>query len=381
MKISRNVVFFLVIFVLLLGATSCGGLKPPSEQKPAAQPTTPAPVQPTSVPPSPTPAPQKAALPPSPTAAKQPSPTPQQAAPTPTPTEEEEESAEEIVAPELSDKIKSYRQDTQWITLEGEDQTGGTVKIEWIKEGPARRMIMSGYDEEGDRFEWELIEIADTKYMRMGKEWMSISGGQEPPTGEELLVWSNPDTWKNEPACEYKGQEMHEGQKTKKWSCTKEAFTAQTILPNGQIEEGFVNSWVSEEYDIPVHTIVEWRGKDADGKQRAFRFEAKVYDINQSITIEPPKGVELPGLPDDIPMMENASEVFAMAGMVSFKVKASVDDAIAFYDEAMVKNGWKKGEESGVSGMMTFTKGNRQAQIMVTEEDETTSVTILMQGE
>ncbi len=365
----------LVAIMFLTGATACGGLKPPSEQKATAQPTAPA-GQPATVAPTPTTAAQKAAPAPSPTVANLPTPTPQ-AEPS-----GEEETPEEIVAPELSDKIKSYRQDTQWLTLEGEDQNGGNVKIEWVREGPARRMVISGYDKDGKTSEMELIEIADAKYMRVDNQWMSISGGQEPPTGEEMLVWTDPNTWKDEPACEYKGRETHEGQKTKKWSCTQEIFATSAPIPNGQVEEGSVESWVSEEYDIPVHTIVEWRGKDADGKTYAFRFESKVYDINEPIKIAPPEGVELPGLPEDIPMMEGATEVFAMGEMVSYKVKASVDDAVSFYTKGMADNGWKAGEPSGVPGMTIFTKGNRQAQIMVNEEDATTvSVTVVLQGE
>jgi len=374
MRLDKVCCIALTAVMLLAGVTACGGLKPPASQEASPQPTALAPTQALQAAPKTTPLP-------TPTPSKQ---QPTAVPPTATPTEQPaaEENLEEVVSPELSEKIKSYRQDTQWLNVEGEDRTEFSVNIEWVKEGPARRMVMSGYDKDGKHFEWEIIEIADAQYMRMGDQWMSLSGGQEPPTGEEMLIWTNPDTWKNEPACSYKGQETYEGQKTKRWSCTKEVFAGADVIPNGTIEEGRVDSWVSEEYDIPVHTVVEWQGKDADGKNYAFRLEAKVYDINKPITIEPPEASALPGLPEDIPMMEGAKEVFAMGQMVSFKVEASVDEATAFYTKAMANNGWKAGEASGVPGMMTFTKEKRQVQIMISEEDaKTVSVTFMLQGE
>jgi len=85
-------------------------------------------------------------------------------------------------------------------------------------------------------------------------------------------------------------------------------------------------------------------------------------------------------MPQDIQILEGATEVTAMAGVVSFKTTKTVEEVVAFYTTQLLAQGWTKGE-SETPEIVSFTKGGRTAQIMLTAEDGKTNVTIITQGE
>lgn len=367
MKRMKWLALLAVVALLAPSTIGCNQSSPSSQQGQTPQPTVaqPSATQPTTVQQPPTQPAQQ------PTAA--------QAAPQPTAEEELE-----VVAPEMADNITSYRQTLKMLTtVDEESDTDWNSLTEWVKSIPARRMLIKGADSDGEPFEWEMIQIGDASYMRYGEEWMVMAGGQEPP-GNESLAWVDPNTWKDDPACSYKGQEAINGMQTKHWHCGKEVFTRVGMTPftDGQLDEGSVDSWVSTEFEVAVKTEIEWKGKNEEDKPVTFLMTSETYDINESFTIEAPEGVDLPGLPDDIPMMEGANDVFAMAQMVTYNVVGTVQDVTDFYTASMPDNGWEAGEEGFVPGMLSFTKGERSAQIMISEEDATTaSVMIMLQGE
>lgn len=373
MKRIQWLAILAVVALLAWGAIGCSVLTPPSQQGPTAQPTA---AQPAGAQPP-------AAQPP----ATQPAPSP--AAPKPTtappaqPTAEEEL---EVVAPEMSDRITSYRQTLKMLTTVDEEvETDWNSLSEWVKSIPARRTLIGGTDSDGESFDWEMIQIGEDAYMRYGDEWLAIAGGQEPPSNESL-AWVDPNAWKDDPACSYKGQETLNGMQTKRWHCDKEVFTRLGMSGFAgsptEIDEGHIESWVSTEFEVAVKTEIEWKGKNEDGKPVTFSLTSETYDINEPFTIEAPEGVEKPGLPDDIPTMEGATDFLAMAQMVRYEAPGSVQDGIDFYTAAMPDNGWEAGDEGFVPGMLSFSKGERSVQIMITEETATTiGVTIMLQGE
>ena len=361
-----------VIALLALCATGCSVLTPPSQQGQTAQPTA---AQPAGAQPSAAPA-----------SASQPTkqPTAAQAAAQPTKVQPIADEELEVVAPEMADNITSYRQTLKMLTTVDEEvETDWDSLTEWVKSIPARRMLIGGTESGGEPFEWEMIQIGDVSYMRYGDQWMVVAGGQEPPSNESL-AWVDPNASKDDPACSYKGQETLNGMQTKRWHCEKEVFTRVGMLPfgEGELEDGRIDFWVSTEFEVAVKTEIEWKGTNEEDKPVTFMMTSETYDINKPFTIEAPEGVETPGLPDDIPMMEGASNFVAMAQMVRYDVAGAVQDGIDFYTAAMPDKGWEAGEEGYVPGMLNFSKGDRSVQIMITEETATTiGVTILLQGE
>ncbi|GAG13279.1 unnamed protein product, partial [marine sediment metagenome] len=147
------------------------------------------------------------------------------------------------------------------------------------------------------------------------------------------------------------------------------------------IQDAEGDVWVSTKYDVAVRFIFTWQGKDEDGVAVEGRWESDVTDINEPIKIEAPEGVAAAGLPDDIPMIDGARDVNAMMGIVTFIVDKPVKDVTAYYKSAMPKNGWTFDEGGSMEFMLGFTKGDRMANFMLSEEGATTQVTIMVNEE
>ncbi|MBC7261211.1 MAG: hypothetical protein H5T63_04275, partial [Chloroflexi bacterium] len=100
-----------------------------------------------------------------------------------------------------------------------------------------------------------------------------------------------------------------------------------------------------------------------------------LMDINKPITIEAPAGVK-PPMPEDIPVVADATELSAGFGIVTYKTAQSVEAVTAFYEAQMPAYGWAKAE-SAIPGFLSFTKGERTAQVMIQSEEGKTTVTIM----
>jgi hypothetical protein len=101
--------------------------------------------------------------------------------------------------------------------------------------------------------------------------------------------------------------------------------------------------------------------------------------INEPIEIRAPEGVQKPGLPEDIPLIEGAEDISAIGDMVSFSVARSTEDVSEFYTEAFADNGWAAEEAEGaLPGLLTFTKDTRTATLMIAEEDGRSNVIIML---
>jgi len=102
-----------------------------------------------------------------------------------------------------------------------------------------------------------------------------------------------------------------------------------------------------------------------------------VTDINQPIVIEPPEGVEVPAWPEDVPLMEgatNVSSVVSGTGVNTYEIAVPCDQVVAFYDEEMPTNGWDRPDPA----MHIYVKGNRQARLLGGEQDGGCGVTIMI---
>jgi len=175
------------------------------------------------------------------------------------------------------------------------------------------------------------------------------------------------------------GLETINGFRAKHYRYTGEAVVGSVVGIGGSIEIAQSDVWVSEEYNIIVKYESRWKGTADDGTESDWSYLSEVTLVNEPITIEPPEGVSKPGLPGDVPMMSGATDVNAFSGIVTFKVSASIAEVMDYYASALPDNGWEAGDDMGVEGMASFTKDGRSLTLMASEEDDATSVTILVQ--
>lgn len=272
---------------------------------------------------------------------------------------------------------------TDILTDTTETTTRMDIEVWEVKEPRASHTIYTSQKDQEPETYMEIISIGSETYMKSSdnEEWFAMSSS-EPSTSSfgEIGWFTDPKSVMGSEG-KYIGKEIIAGLPSKHYRYTGKSVVGSILGTGGVIETAQADVWVSEEYNIVVKYESRWKGTDEDGKQSDWSFSSEVTEVNQPITIEPPEGVAKPGLPDDVPMMDGATEVNAFAGIVSFKVSASLAEVMDYYKTALPDNGWEEGEGMGVEGMAAYTKDGRSLTLMVSEEDGSTSVTIMISEE
>ncbi|MHB1318556.1 MAG: hypothetical protein ACYCYF_08070 [Anaerolineae bacterium] len=300
-------------------------------------------------------------------------------------TDDEAEAAPDVAT---LDTLDSYRQSMTTRVVSGDEVTEWTILTEFVREPRAQRMVWSSVDAEGNQTEsWETIQIGTTTYMRGDEasggsaEWVSYSSedAEEPEGSADITNWMNAANYLEDPNCKRQGREDVDGQNAVLYVCDEGVFGAYGGVwgVTGKLIEASIQTWVSDEYDVPLRSITEWVGEDDDKVRHEYFSEGIITDINEPITIEPPEGVDKPGLPEDVPLYPDAKITLAMAGMVGFEVDAALPDVIAFYKEEMVAQGWALDTDGGE--MLSFSKEGRSATVMMSASDATVSGSIIVQ--
>ena len=352
---SKTLLILLVLIAVLFTSATCSPKTQPDEQPPVSGEARKTEVPPTTAAP----------------AAKE-----STATPKPEATATPESSEEELLLSDLSslDQLATYRirHVMTWVEKNGES---GSMEMltEFVREPAAQRTLMKGT---GDAEEWQMetIQIGDTTYINMDGTWMAMQSTDQ-EVSEIGEVWGPEDfLWGSKG--KYLGKEKVNGLDTKHYHYEASDFNSGVQLSD--IKEAEADVWVSTKYDVYVKVVMRMVGVNPDGVESAFTIESHLTDINAPITIEAPEGVAKPGMPEDIPMMDGATDITSLDTFTNFTVSASEDDVISFYKTKMVAQGWNM-EESMIPTMMNFTKGDRSVTIMIAGEGETTSVTIMLE--
>lgn len=260
----------------------------------------------------------------------------------------------------------------------------GTMEMleEFDRASSSRRFKMSGMwpgdvGLAAESGEMEMIQIGNASYIGSDGEWMSMQSSED--EAQDQIGWSfDPSDFASGEGT-YVGTENVNGVSAKRYHY-EERGGGSLGLGFGAIDEADSDVWVSVEHNVVVKVATTWQGTDTDGTEYAGSLDLNVTDINQPVVIEAPEGVEPPGMPEDVPLMDGATNVQSMAGINTYDTSASLDDVIAFYDEEMPANGWTAGDDS-IPGMRQYTKGGRQAMLMVEEKDAGCSVTLMVAEE
>ncbi|MEM4724989.1 MAG: hypothetical protein QXP01_08265 [Candidatus Hadarchaeum sp.] len=304
-------------------------------------------------------------------------PVPVQPSPTPKAAEAEEYSFSQ--AANLS-ALKTYRvhYSMRWESVkEGKKETGSwEVMEEVVKEPAAHRVVWTNVDEEGKTSTLEFIQIGKDIYMNTGSGWMAMT------SAETDIFEGNP--WLSDPFGAISGNRgklvernvVVNGVPTNRYAFDES--TVGNVMGLGAVAKAKGDVWVSTQFDVAVKYVAHYEGKDfaiGGGEEGVLDVAFDLMDINKPITIEPPAGVK-PAMPEDIPAMDDAMELGAAFGMITYKTNKDVQTVTAFYETQMPIYGWTKGE-SAIPGFLSFTKGERTAQVMIQTEEGKTTVAIM----
>jgi len=262
-------------------------------------------------------------------------------------------------------------------TKEGKKESGSwDVVEEIVRQPPAHRVIWTS-TEEGKTTTLEYIQIDKDLYMNTGSGWMSMT------SGETDVFEGNP--WLSDPFGMISGNRgklvqrnvVVNGVPTNHYAFDESTLGATIGL--GAVAKAKGDVWISTEFNLVVKYTAHYEGKNlaiGGGEEGVLDIAFDLTDINKPITIEPPAGVES-AMPKDIPVLDDAAELAAGFGMISYKTAKDEATVTAFYEAQMPANGWTKGE-SAIPGFLSFTKGERTAQVMIQREEGKTSVVIMI---
>lgn len=294
------------------------------------------------------------------------------------------------------DWINSYRSRImmQWETLdEPLEEVTFEIMSDFVKDPPAQRFVMnsSGTNEE-DVGTMEYIQIGDTAWMNMGEEmggWMQTSAeGSDSMFEQGLFDFAEEDIQDT-----LAGARRVEDETVNGIPCRHYVFDETMPLMtmeqgDMELEEATGDIWISAQYGFTVKYTVDAEGQGLmgqnEGRPEHLLMEYEIYDINADIVIEPPSGAET-GMPEDIPLMPDATVEMAMSGMIMYSTASSVEDVVAFYQAEMPANGWTESPDAGFSmeGMssLEFTKEGRTANILVSYNEETSKTDVMITTE
>ena len=283
--------------------------------------------------------------------------------------------------------LDSYRvrSTMQWESIKDGNKEMGSWDVleELVRQPLAQRFVWTGTGagEVGtESGEWELIQIGTDSYMNTESGWLAMTAGEESIFGSNTIL-SAPLGM----VAANRGKLVERNVMVNGVSADKYAFDESTLgasLGLGAIARANGDVWISPHFNVVVKYVAHYEGKNltlGGGEEGMMDVTFDLTDINQPIDIRAPEGVK-PAMPEDIPVMDGATDVVAIEGIISYQTTFSVEEATTFYQTRMPAQGWAE-DEGGFPGMMSFTKGNRTAQVMIMEAEGKTSVTVMVSQE
>jgi hypothetical protein len=349
----RTIVSLLLVAAVL---AACGGSKPTATPIPPVE-NTPVPVQPTA----------------QPTTGAKEGPTLLPTVPEGGPTSEPQEY--DLSQSSSLDKLDSYRATYSWNWTETQGITTTTgywnALEEYSKADLARHTVWSGT--EGSV---EFISIGPYTYIK-GEDgtWTSMLTGENNPLGSSAFISDPLSVISGD-----RGTLVQRGMSVN--GVTADHYTLAEssggILNLGTATKISGDVYVAPDLQIVVKYAAHYEGEQlslSGGTNGVLDVAFDLTDINKPIKITAPEGVA-PPIAADIPVMDGATELTAMSGVVSYKTTHTVAEVTAYYNQAMPANGWQAAE-GAVEGILSFTKGTRQATVMIQAESGVTTVTVI----
>lgn len=379
---KRILTNLLMVSLVLALAAGCGG---GAKEQPAA-------VQPTQAPAAAQqPATQPTAKPAEPVA-----PAPTQA---PAATDAPAPAAEEEAVLTVEDRqsglkqFNSYRArwEMVWRTIEGDETVDFTWK--WFQEYTANPEAMY-VRMEGINLAGEEQPTSATEMWQIGNTTYYASSYRSDADPEARQCWSfsneeaddnllaqemfDPSSLGRVEGARYVGAETINGIRTRHYKYDESAVT---FLGAAKVTGDL---WVAVDGGYVVKETMAWEGAGgmfgaaADAKgQGSWSWE--ILEVNPRLTITPPADCE--SAATDLPILPDATEKAQMGDMLVYKTGMKLADVAEFYQDEMVKTGWKAEDEPMITdqfGMLGFSRDGQNAQIILSPEGDKTTVTIVI---
>ena len=157
----------------------------------------------------------------------------------------------------------------------------------------------------------------------------------------------------------------------------------QNAVTFGAFASAQGDAWIAQDGGFIVKYVGMATGKNtalsSSVANGTFTWEYNVRDANQLEAIELPQECASAKPADDIPMPPNVTDKSELGRMVTFNTPDAPADVAAFYQQALVAQGWTAGDQNsmGDTQLLSFTKEQRKISITVTREDSGGSTVLI----
>jgi hypothetical protein len=272
----------------------------------------------------------------------------------------------------------------------GGEPTTGSMRFQtaFVAEPPASQVFVSF---EGDLSEsvegvetLTFTEIGDRSYTVLpGFGCMTGSSGGLGGMTDEFDDFADTENILGEiRSADYLGEETIGGVRTFHYR-----FDESDIDQGGDFDEMEGHIYVAREEGYIVRMVVDGTGRmhlfDEEAMEAGtIHLEYNFTDVNVPILIDPP--AECAGAGSEYPVMDGARNLASMAGFTSYEVDASLEDAVAFYDEQLAAQGFSSdGTQTLFEGgaFLTFTQNGATINVTLSEDEGNVSVLLTTMDE
>lgn len=313
------------------------------------------------------------------------------------PTVDVADSGQPAVAPSLAElgslsdalaAFNSYRMVVEMRFQDAADasQAGSmTLSTARVLDPPASsvEMVVSGaFGEDvadlGEGATLTFVEVGETSYSVIpGIGCISGAGGGEiaDEFGDVLDAEDMADEIQR---AEYVGEETVNGVATYHYRFDETGFADSEF----DLSEATGDVYVSQEHGYVVRLVVDGTGQMSLFNENAdageLHLTMDVLDVGAPLTIEPPVDCDASG--SEYPVMEGASGLSTFAGLTTYEVESTLQDAVTFYRNEMAARGYQEGTDqliTDTTALLTFSaEGSPTVSVTLNADGSTLSVLI-----
>jgi hypothetical protein len=293
------------------------------------------------------------------------------------------------------ESLNSYRASFRfdWNGIKGDQPVTGymAMRSAFVREPPAQELYFEGQGFEGDADQGlgqvSFIQVGDTAwfYESESDSWMQVPAGSL--DFAEGLFFQPEDLLEDFDVSKGRRNLLPEqvnGVQTHKYTFDENDFDLSDPSTGEQVTRAKGEVYVAVDGGYVVRLVVDadfnYENPDELFEEGNVKMTFDISDVNQPIIIEPPAEAEAQaGGRDDIPMLPDAEVDFASAELISYRTASSAEDTAGFYQEEMTKNGWTAEDDTMTfegGAFLNYTKGNETASIIISSEENETSVLI-----
>jgi len=299
--------------------------------------------------------------------------------------------------------VQSYQYDMVMDISNDEGDSQSLITVLYSLDPPAMHMMMSfsgeAFAEDAEIGEMQMTQIGDSVYMDMPE----MGCIQMPATDSSLTDEMMSDIFKNDIVDDLEtvvkvGNETVNGVETIHYTFDETAF----MDADDGMETAVGHIYVAKDSGYLIRMIIDGTGdvtdfsSSDDAANGTIHIEMNLTNLNEPVNIEAPTdcenfgdsmpfGGEDSGMGDsepvDYPILDDATDVFSMAGITTYSTAMSVEDVLTFYQSELPAMGWVENPDLHIvvagSASMMFNKDGKILSLTINDDPEAITSVVL----